>query len=136
MNQTISYALDFVDTAMKSKWPMMTAYQAAFEERKMGCRTQYQGKQDVALTQATIPDALTLAMPEGGIQAGTSTSPQVGVKKTVPYHYQTMFSDEEDSDNNEDVDVEQNPIDLEWAFYKRCGWKMYGSKTATCLDWW
>ena len=54
----------------------------------------------------------------------------------MPYHYQMSFSDETDSDNNEDVDVEQNPIDLEWALYKKCAWKMYGSETATCLDWW
>ena len=35
-NQTISYALDLVDPAMKSKWPMKSADQAAFAESKMG----------------------------------------------------------------------------------------------------
>ena len=54
----------------------------------------------------TIPEMMTLAMPVGGVQAVTSTSPQLGAWKTMPYHYQTSFSNEEDSDNNEDVDVE------------------------------
>ena len=64
---------------------------------------------------ATIPDVVALSMPVRGTQAGTSTSPQVGVWKTVPYHYQMSFSNEKDCDTNEDVDVEQNPIDLEWT---------------------
>ena len=84
----------------------------------------------------TISEMMMLATPVGGVQAGTSTSSQLGAQKKMPYHYQTSFSNEEDSDNNEDVDVEQNPIDLEWALYKKCMWKTYGSETATCLDWW
>ena len=79
---------------------------------------------------------LMVAMPAAGLEAGTSTSLQVGAQKTVPYHYHISVSNERDSDNNEDVDIEHNPIDLEWALHKMYGWKMYGSKTAVCLDWW
>ena len=73
-NQTISYVQDLVDPAVNSKWQMMATDRAAFAETKMAHRKQCRGKEGAALMQATIPDVITLAMPEGGTQAGTSIS--------------------------------------------------------------
>ena len=42
--QTISYALDLVDPAVKEKWPWTAVDQAAFAESKMECKRQRQGK--------------------------------------------------------------------------------------------
>ena len=30
----------------------------------------------------------------------------------------------------------ENPVDEDWEFYKKCGWKTYGDDRSTCLDWW
>ena len=76
--QTISYVLDLVDPAVKGKWPWMVADQAAFAESKMGHKRQHQGKWGVEQAQTTIPEMMMLATPVGGVQAGTSTSPQLG----------------------------------------------------------
>ena len=42
--QTISYALDLVDPAVKGKWPRTVADWAVFAESKMGRKRQHQGK--------------------------------------------------------------------------------------------
>ena len=30
----------------------------------------------------------------------------------------------------------KNPVDEEWEFYKKCGWKTYGDDWSTFLNWW